>query len=75
MSEGAVRETTTPPTRTGGRAVIWLALGAGLAVLLGANWHLVHVALTSQPDCVAHLKQGESRQGGFSAARSACSPR
>ncbi|WP_332684223.1 hypothetical protein [Bosea sp. (in: a-proteobacteria)] len=57
------------------RTAIWLAVGTGLVLLLGANWHLVHVALTSQPECVAHLRQGESRHGGFSAARSACSTR
>ena len=36
MSEGAVRETTKPPTRTGGRAVIWLALGAGTGLVMAA---------------------------------------
>ena len=55
------------------RVAVWLSVGAGLALLLGANWHLVHVALTSQPDCVAHLRPGETKPGGFSAARSACS--
>lgn len=61
-------------SRSAGRQklAIGLAVGAGLALLLGANWHLVHVALTSQPDCVAHLRQGEA--GGYSAARSACAP-
>lgn len=66
---------------TGGRSAgrqklaIGLAVGAGLALLVGANWHLVHVAVTSQPDCVAHLRQGEAgTAGAYSAARSACAP-
>jgi len=49
---------------------------AGLVVLvLAANAHLVYVAVTSQPDCVAHLKQTDTGQSGsFRAAKSACSP-
>jgi len=49
---------------------------AGLVVLvLAANAHLLYVAVTSQPDCVAHLKQGDARHGdSFRAAKSACSP-
>ena len=56
------------------RAIILIA--AALAVLLlAANAHLVYVAVTSQPDCVAHLKQGDAAQSGsFRAAMSACSP-
>lgn len=68
-------ETARRPMSARQRTALWLAVGAGLLLLLGANWHLVHVALTSQPECVAHLRQGESGQGGFSAARSACSAR
>ncbi len=56
------------------RAVWWLLIGAGLALLVVANWHLVHVAVTSQPDCVAHVRPGDAGPGQFSAARSACSP-
>ena len=36
-----------------------VAVGAGLLLLLIANAHLVYVAITSQPDCVAHVRQGE----------------
>jgi hypothetical protein len=59
-----------------GRTAIWLAVAIGLLLLAGANAHLVYVAVTSQPDCVAHLRPGESdEQGGtFSAAQSDCSP-
>jgi len=59
-----------------GRTAIWLAVAAGLALVAGANAHLVYVAVTSQPDCVAHLKSGEGdgQSGMFSAAQSDCSP-
>lgn len=57
------------------KLAIALAIGAGLALLVGANWHLVYVAVTSQPDCVAHLRPGEGgAAGAYSAARSACAP-
>jgi hypothetical protein len=48
---------------------------AGLVVLvLAANAHLVYVAVTSQPDCVAHFKQADAgKSGSFRAAKSACS--
>ena len=59
------------------KAVLWLALGAGLLLLLIANSHLVYVAVTSQPECVAHVRQGEgaAKDGKFAAARSSCTPR
>lgn len=59
---------------------IWLLVGAGLLLVAGANAHLVYVALTSQPACVAHVRAGEiahlrpGEAGGYSAARSACTP-
>jgi hypothetical protein len=70
-STGAiVRRVKTKP-------VVWAAIGAGLLLLVIANSHLVYVAITSQPECVAHLRQGEGDpdQGKFSAARSSCTPR
>lgn len=59
------------------KAAIWLLAGLGLLILAAANGHLVYVAMMSQPDCVAHIRQGEGgdANGSFSAARSACSPR
>ena len=41
------------------KVAIWLLVGLGLLVLVAANGHLVYVAMTSQPDCVAHVRQGE----------------
>jgi hypothetical protein len=65
----------TRPIRT--KVVLWSAIGAGLLLLLVANSHLVYVAIVSQPECVAHVRQGEGsgRDGKFSAARSSCTPR
>ncbi len=58
------------------RALLWLSIGAGLALLFAANAHLVYVAMTSQPDCVAHLRSGDSPNAAaqFSAAKSSCKP-
>ena len=59
-----------------GRLSLWLLVAVGLALVIGANWHLVHVAVTSQPDCVAHVRTGagDAARGSFSAAQSSCSP-
>jgi len=59
------------------KAVLWLAISAGLLLVLIANSHLVYLAVVSQPDCVAHVRQGEgsAKDGRFSAARSSCTPR
>ena len=46
-------------------------VGAGVLVFIGANAHLVHVALSSQPDCVEHLKT-QGRDGAYRAAGPAC---
>jgi hypothetical protein len=69
--------TAVAPMRKRGRFVLWLGIASGLLLLAGANWHLVHVATTSQPDCVAHsrLGSGDGERGVFSAAQSSCSPR
>ena len=69
MSDGATL------TRRG-RLSLWLLVAVGLALVIGANWHLVHVAVTSQPDCVAHVRtgDGDGARGSFSAAQSSCSP-
>jgi hypothetical protein len=66
----------TATLRPRNRLAVWLAVIAGLALLGAANWHLVHVAMTSQPDCVSHLRlgQGDAARGVYSAAKSSCSP-
>jgi hypothetical protein len=43
-----------------------------LAVVAGANAHLLRVSFASQPDCVPHLKSPDGGAGGFRAAASAC---
>lgn len=59
-----------PAPRRKRRAVLWVAL-ALVAGLVLANAHLVYVAVTSQPECVAHLKQ-TGPAGSFQAAKSSC---
>jgi hypothetical protein len=59
------------------RPLLWAMIGAGLLLVLIANSHLVYMAVVSQPECVAHVRQGEGgpKDGKFSAARSSCTPR
>jgi hypothetical protein len=53
--------------------LIWLAVGAFLTVVIGANVHLVYVAYASRPECVAHARTGAlPMPGSFSAAKSSC---
>ena len=60
-----------------GRQLNWrllagLIAGAVVLLLIVANTHLVYVAATSQPDCVAHSKIQGQDGVTFRAARSAC---
>lgn len=48
-----------------------LLVPAGLLLVAAANAHLVYVAVTSQPDCVPHLKEAGTG-GSYRAAKSAC---
>jgi hypothetical protein len=66
-------ETTITMTKRS-RRVIGVLIGTSLLLVAAANWHLVHVAVTSQPDCVAHLRAGSGQSGQFSAAKSSCTP-
>jgi hypothetical protein len=56
---------------------VWFFVGLALLLFLIANGHLVYVATTSQPECVAHVQQGEglAQPGQYSAAQSSCSRR
>lgn len=58
------------------RAAMWLLVAGGGLLLAAANWQLVDLAITSQPACVDHLRQGEGNaaRGEFGAAGSACTP-
>ena len=60
--------------RLSSRWTIGLLVLAGVLLIAGANAHLLYVALTSQPDCVAHVRQGDSpaKPGQFAVAKSAC---
>lgn len=56
------------------KAAIWLSVAVCVIVFLAANTHLVYVAISSEPDCVAHIRRGESSgENSFSAATSSCS--
>jgi len=66
MTDGAARK------RSRMRLSAWLLGAVVLAVVAGANAHLVYVAVASQPECVAHLKEAGSKAGAFRAAKSAC---
>ncbi|MDK1388781.1 hypothetical protein ILFOPFJJ_05950 [Ensifer psoraleae] len=49
----------------------WWGLVAA-AIFLGANAHMLYVAIDSAPGCVAHLKQTGSAPGQYRAAKSSC---
>jgi hypothetical protein len=44
----------------------------GILLVAAANAHLVYVAVSSQPDCVEHLKSVGEESGRYRAAKSAC---
>lgn len=58
--------------RFGRKAVVLAMVALGMALLIGANAHLVYVAFTSQPDCVPHAKEVGVEGAPLRAARSAC---
>ena len=65
---------TASPGGWKAKSIVWLSIGFGLIVLVAANAHLLYVAVSSQPDCVAHLPYGEGNgTNSFSAAISSCS--
>lgn len=55
--------------RRSGRLIAAVLGAAGLVFVL-ANAHLVYVATSSQPDCVAHA--GQADKDGHRAAKPAC---
>ncbi|MDB5568062.1 MAG: hypothetical protein JWP84_4628 [Tardiphaga sp.] len=59
------------------KSAMWLMISAGLLLVLLANAHLVYMAVTSQPECIDHIKRGATvaESGKFSAASSSCTPR
>ena len=58
--------------RTKWPLLAWLLAAAVLLVVAAANAHLVYVAVASQPECVAHLKEAGAKAGAFRAAKPAC---
>ncbi len=53
-----------------------LCIVGGITLLAVANFHLVYVAVTSQPTCVAHHKvtnnSASKTQSAYRAAKSSC---
>lgn len=60
------------PERISGRGLRAFLIVTGLLVIAFANAHLVYVAISSQPDCVDHLKSMIETTGVYRAAKSAC---
>ena len=56
------------------RWTIGLLVAGSLLLVVGANAHLLYVALVSQPGCVPHARSGEgaAKPGQFGVAKSAC---
>ena len=50
---------------------LWF-LAVAAMVVIAANAHLVYVAVSTQPECVAHLKDKGEAPGQYRAAKSAC---
>ncbi len=60
------------PKRNRWPIVAWSVAAAVLIVVAAANAHLVYVAVASQPECVAHLKEAGTQAGAYRAAKPAC---
>ncbi|MDK1491268.1 hypothetical protein QN219_14550 [Sinorhizobium sp. 7-81] len=56
------------PVRRG--LLFWIVLAA--AIFVGANAHLLYVAVQSDPGCIPHLKEPGSAAGQYRAAKSSC---
>ena len=68
---------TTDARRAHGAILAVAGADGGRCDLLVANAHLIYVATTSQPACVAHVRQSNARRRGarpVRAAQSSCSP-
>ncbi|MGE0652495.1 MAG: hypothetical protein AB7P12_12200 [Alphaproteobacteria bacterium] len=54
------------------RILVGAGIIAGLLMVIAANVHLVYVAMSSQPDCVEHIRAAGDAPGTFRAARPSC---
>lgn len=54
------------------RAFKWLLIGMIGATFVGANAHLVYMAIATQPACIEHIKEKGQQPNQFRAADSAC---
>lgn len=53
------------------RRILWLLVPLALLLVVGANAHLVYVAVKSQPECVPHVR-GAGTPSVYQAAKSSC---
>jgi hypothetical protein len=59
-------------TRAKWPLLAWLLAAGVLMIVVVAHAHLVYIAVASQPECVAHLKEAGSQAGEYRAAKPAC---
>jgi hypothetical protein len=59
-----------PKTRTW--LIVLVLVSLTLLLFIGANAHLLYIAVQSEPACVQHAKTGHSLPNTFAAAASAC---
>tara|TARA_R110002020_G_scaffold4600_2_gene19950 strand:+ start:11156 stop:11392 length:237 start_codon:yes stop_codon:yes gene_type:complete len=66
---------SAPTEAARGRTTLIVTAAALLALVIGANAHLLYVSFASQPDCVPHHRIGERpNRETFAAAASSCRP-
>lgn len=57
-----------------GSLLLRLLVAVAIGVLVAGNVHLVYVALSTEPPCVPHVRDGDAQPGPLRAARSSCRP-
>ena len=58
-----------------GNRFFWIGLAIlGFCLFVAASFHLIYVAVQSQPECVAHKSWADNSSQDYRAAKSACSP-
>jgi hypothetical protein len=66
------RPMTMQPKILRARWLIIMAAAAASAGFVAANAHLIFVAVSSDPGCVAHIRDPGTKPGEYRAARSSC---
>lgn len=58
--------------RPSAKYLLIASIALGVLLFVGANAHLVYVAVTSSTACVPHAKEKSADAGKFRAAKSSC---